>query len=48
MSEHDLDKKELKHDAVPGFRPVFIVIFVGFVIYMIIIFAFAGWGAAGH
>ena len=48
MNEENSDKKELKHDEVSGYRPIFYTILAGFVIYLIIIFNSTDWGALGH
>ena len=48
MNEDKINRKELKHDEVPGYRPIFYTILAGFVIYMIIIFNSTDWGALGH
>ena len=48
MTKRDADQKELRHEAVPGYRLVFLAIFTMAVIYTIIIFTSTGWGAAGH
>ena len=48
MSKRDADQKELKHEAVPGYRPVFFAILTGFVIYVIIIFTSSDWGPLVH
>ena len=42
MSGHgDKDKElmELKHDALPGFRPVFYVVFAIGILYLALVFA---------
>ena len=44
----DLEQKELKHEEVRGYRPIFYTIFAGFVIYTIVIFASNSWEVIGH
>lgn len=42
MSEHDDDDAEimeLKHDALPGYKPVFNVVFVVGILYLALVFA---------
>jgi len=33
------EKFELKHDAVPGYKPVFMVVFALSVLYLVVVFA---------
>jgi len=32
------DKQELSHDPVPGYKPVFLVVFAASVIYLAVVF----------
>jgi hypothetical protein len=43
---HDQELKELKHDPVPGYRPIFFIIFGISLIYLIVIFLMSS--PAGH
>ena len=48
---HDSDKHEelmeLKHDAVPGYKPWFLGIFIVSTLYILLTF-FMDWPGAGH
>ena len=46
MKDDKINKKELKHDEVPGYRHIFYTILAGFVIYMIIIFNSTDWAGS--
>lgn len=36
------EKMELRHDAVPGYKPVFWVVFILSLIYLAVVFFFSG------
>jgi hypothetical protein len=42
MKEHDEEVMELSHDAVPGYRPVFYVVFAVTVIYLVYVMLYGG------
>lgn len=42
MKEHDEEVMELRHDAVPGYRPAFYVVFAVTVIYLIFVMVYGG------
>jgi hypothetical protein len=43
--QRDTERMELRHDAVPGYRPVFYVACAVGIVYLVIVFIFFAGGA---